>query len=337
MCAFGALIREPLLSRTDSSTSPVAAAALARRGADRARDHRRRRRTGVSIMRLTGASTAARCARRAEPIGPDDYGSLAGASGARRRAAGGGARRGSPTPPRFGAARGGRHLRREDRRRGPRARPGAHRGRARAPGARADPHIGARAALADGTSWASRARRWRRRAGERGGRRRLGSCGGEVGVDGSQLLYGASDGALELLEVQPPGGRPMGAEAYLRGHALSERARPAPTQPASRGGGGAGGGSFSRQSPRLRVRGAAQGVRAVAPTQIARFARRRASSRRVTGRWRCGWRTGRCSGKGHAGPSDRTARRAAVAALGPRGGTPPCGGAVRAAVSRGRP
>ncbi len=35
-----------------------------------------------------------------------------------------------------------------------------------------------------------------------------------------RLLYGTRAGALELLEVQPPGGRPMDAAAYLRGHAL---------------------------------------------------------------------------------------------------------------------
>ena len=33
-----------------------------------------------------------------------------------------------------------------------------------------------------------------------------------------RLLYGAGDRALELLEVQPPGGRAMDADAYLRGH-----------------------------------------------------------------------------------------------------------------------
>ena len=34
-----------------------------------------------------------------------------------------------------------------------------------------------------------------------------------------RLLIGAGDGdALELLGVQPPGGRPMGAAEYLRGH-----------------------------------------------------------------------------------------------------------------------
>jgi hypothetical protein len=33
-----------------------------------------------------------------------------------------------------------------------------------------------------------------------------------------RLLYGAQDRPLELLEVQPPGGRAMDADAYLRGH-----------------------------------------------------------------------------------------------------------------------
>jgi methionyl-tRNA formyltransferase len=33
-----------------------------------------------------------------------------------------------------------------------------------------------------------------------------------------RLLYGVRDGALELLEVQPAGGRPMDAAAWLRGH-----------------------------------------------------------------------------------------------------------------------
>ncbi len=34
-----------------------------------------------------------------------------------------------------------------------------------------------------------------------------------------RLLYGTAEGTLELLCVQPPGGRPMDAAAYLRGHA----------------------------------------------------------------------------------------------------------------------
>lgn len=35
-----------------------------------------------------------------------------------------------------------------------------------------------------------------------------------------RLLLATSDGSLELLEVQPPGGRPMDAASYLRGHGL---------------------------------------------------------------------------------------------------------------------
>jgi methionyl-tRNA formyltransferase len=47
---------------------------------------------------------------------------------------------------------------------------------------------------------------------------------GEIkSVDG-RVLVGCSEGALELLEVQPPGKRPMPAAAYLRGHRLPERA-----------------------------------------------------------------------------------------------------------------
>ncbi|HXC23141.1 MAG TPA: hypothetical protein VNU28_01035, partial [Solirubrobacteraceae bacterium] len=35
------------------------------------------------------------------------------------------------------------------------------------------------------------------------------------------LLLGCVDGTLELLEVQPPGKRPMDAGAFLRGHGLA--------------------------------------------------------------------------------------------------------------------
>jgi methionyl-tRNA formyltransferase len=41
--------------------------------------------------------------------------------------------------------------------------------------------------------------------------------GALAAVDG-RLLYGTADEALELLEVQPAGGRPMEAAAWLRGH-----------------------------------------------------------------------------------------------------------------------
>jgi methionyl-tRNA formyltransferase len=43
---------------------------------------------------------------------------------------------------------------------------------------------------------------------------------GSLAESEGRLLYGARDGALELLDVQPPGGRPMDASSYLRGHEL---------------------------------------------------------------------------------------------------------------------
>jgi methionyl-tRNA formyltransferase len=43
--------------------------------------------------------------------------------------------------------------------------------------------------------------------------------------DERQLVMGTGNGLLNLLEVQPPGGRPMPAEAYLRGHDVPALAR----------------------------------------------------------------------------------------------------------------
>jgi methionyl-tRNA formyltransferase len=47
---------------------------------------------------------------------------------------------------------------------------------------------------------------------------------GQLAVRDGRLLYGAGDGALELLEVQPAGGRPMDAAAWLRGHGAARGA-----------------------------------------------------------------------------------------------------------------
>ena len=45
--------------------------------------------------------------------------------------------------------------------------------------------------------------------------------GGEaLHVSEGMLLLDCSPGVLELLEVQPPGGKPMAAGAYLRGRGL---------------------------------------------------------------------------------------------------------------------
>lgn len=46
---------------------------------------------------------------------------------------------------------------------------------------------------------------------------------GELQVSDGRLLVGCAESALELLEVQPAGKRPMPAAAYLRGHTLPER------------------------------------------------------------------------------------------------------------------
>jgi methionyl-tRNA formyltransferase len=43
---------------------------------------------------------------------------------------------------------------------------------------------------------------------------------GELAAADGRLLYGATPGTLELLAVQPPGRRAMDAAAYLRGHAV---------------------------------------------------------------------------------------------------------------------
>jgi methionyl-tRNA formyltransferase len=86
------------------------------------------------------------------------------------------------------------------------------------------PHIGARVAREDGSLLGVQrvALAQQEPAGQ-------GSAGqdppAEVGLvarDG-HLLLRCSPGVLELLEVQPPGGRPMDGAAYLRGHSCSRR------------------------------------------------------------------------------------------------------------------
>jgi methionyl-tRNA formyltransferase len=44
---------------------------------------------------------------------------------------------------------------------------------------------------------------------------------GELAEHDGALLLGTSEGALQLELVQPPGGKPMAADAYLRGHPLT--------------------------------------------------------------------------------------------------------------------
>jgi methionyl-tRNA formyltransferase len=62
-------------------------------------------------------------------------------------------------------------------------------------------------------------------AGERLGVRKarpvdVGVKTGEIRAEWGALLLGCGQGALRLEVVQPPGGKPMAADAYLRGHSL---------------------------------------------------------------------------------------------------------------------
>lgn len=70
------------------------------------------------------------------------------------------------------------------------------------------PHVGAYLKLDGGGRLGVRAAR----------PRRDGLRLGEIEAGGGTLRLGCARGALDLLIVQPPGGRPMPADAYLRGH-----------------------------------------------------------------------------------------------------------------------
>jgi methionyl-tRNA formyltransferase len=48
---------------------------------------------------------------------------------------------------------------------------------------------------------------------------------GELWADGRELRLGCGEGVLRLTTVQPPGRRPMSTEDYLRGHEVPARAR----------------------------------------------------------------------------------------------------------------
>jgi methionyl-tRNA formyltransferase len=209
ICAFGALIREPLLSahpmlNVHPSLLPRWRGAAPVERAIEAGDAT----TGVSIMRPTEEMDAGPvCLQREIPIEPgDDYGSLAP-----RLATLGGdllvealdsqpdfweqLDEGVTIAPKIEA---------DDRRLDPALGAAALERRVRA----LTPHIGAFAETPDG---------------ERLGVRRAavtdagGLAAGELAAGDDRLLLGTADGALELLEVVPAGSRPMDAAAYLRG------------------------------------------------------------------------------------------------------------------------
>jgi methionyl-tRNA formyltransferase len=210
VCAFGALIKEPLLSEHEllnvhPSLLPRWRGAAPIERAIMAGDPR----TGVSIMRLTaGLDSGPVCLAEEEPIRPEDtYGSLA----ARLQELAGELllRALRERPPFVEQPDQGvtyaEKLTPADRLLDP-ARPAVELERA----VRAlAPHVGARVGLADGAM-----------LGVRRASLVSPSAPGAPGlaVREGRLLLDCTPGVLELLVVQPPGGRPMDAAAYLRGH-----------------------------------------------------------------------------------------------------------------------
>jgi methionyl-tRNA formyltransferase len=229
VCAFGALIREPLLSEHDllnvhPSLLPRWRGAAPIERAIMAGDER----TGVSIMRLTaGLDSGPVCLTAEEPILADDtYGSLV----PRLSKLGGElllrALREEPPfaeQPSQGVTYAEK-IGAEDRLLDP-TRPAIELERV----VRAlHPHIGARVVLRDGTLLGVHRAALAPvdAAGGEGRGQRLGGDGeaGALGVTmrADRLLLDCAGGALELLVVQPPGGRAMDAGAFLRGHGLPE-------------------------------------------------------------------------------------------------------------------
>jgi methionyl-tRNA formyltransferase len=209
VCAYGALIKEPLLSEhamfnVHPSLLPRWRGAAPIERAIMAGDQT----TGISIMRMTaGLDSGPVCARRSEPIGPlDSYGSLA----ARLQALGGELlvdtldERPPCTEQDDSAATYAEKIGPEDRELDP-ARTATELERV----VRAlTPHIGAHVRLADGTWLGVR----EARALDGGGPER-----GVICFDGSLPVLGCAGGSLALLVVQPPGRHAMSGEDYLRG------------------------------------------------------------------------------------------------------------------------
>jgi methionyl-tRNA formyltransferase len=238
VCAFGALIREPLLSEHEllnvhPSLLPRWRGAAPVERAIMAGDAE----TGVSIMRLAaGLDSGPVCLAQSEPIAAGDtYGSLAS------RLARIGAKllvraldtldRGDPLQ--FAEqdepeATYAEKVLAVDRLLDP-GRPAVELERV----VRAlHPHIGARLQLPDGKllgvlcaqtldeAGSSRATGRPQTATSAPPQETSGPAPGAVAAVQGRLLYGTAQGALELLEVQPPGGRPMDAASYLRGHGI---------------------------------------------------------------------------------------------------------------------
>lgn len=210
ICAYGALIKEPLLS--DYPWLNVHPSLLPRwRGAapiERAIDAGDAE-TGVSIMRPVAEMDAGPvCLQRAEAIArDDDFGSLA----ARLARLGGDllvetleTRPEFEEQPEEGVTLADK-ITAEDRRLDPARTPAELDRRVRA----LSPHVGAWIELPDGERMGVlRAQPVEEQAEP-----------GRLADSGGRLVFGCAGGALELLEVKPPGGRAMDAGAWLRGHA----------------------------------------------------------------------------------------------------------------------
>jgi methionyl-tRNA formyltransferase len=208
VCAFGALIKDPLLSdylmlNVHPSLLPRWRGAAPIERAIMAGDLR----TGVTIMRVTaGLDSGPVYLQDAERIDPrDTYGTLA----ARLERVGGEllVRALDELPPSVeqddAEATYAEKVSAGDRRLDP-TRPAAAVERV----VRAlTPHIGALLQQADGTLLGVREARVVND----------GPPAGVVSVDGRRPVLGCADGALELLVVHPPGRRPMSGEDYLRG------------------------------------------------------------------------------------------------------------------------
>jgi methionyl-tRNA formyltransferase len=222
VCAFGALIKEPLLSSQEllnvhpsllprwRGAAPIERAIMA--GDEQA---------GVSIMRLTaGLDSGPVCLTASEPLQAEDtYGSLA----ARLEVLGGDlllqvlAQKASGQAPAFveqdeSGVTYAEKIESEDRLLDP-ARPARELERV----VRAlHPHVGARAELDEGAFLGVREATLY--DGETDPKQR------GVHTHEGKLLLVSVDGALELRRVQPPGGRAMDAESYLRGRGAPGRA-----------------------------------------------------------------------------------------------------------------
>jgi methionyl-tRNA formyltransferase len=208
ICAYGALIKEPLLSEhrmlnVHPSLLPRWRGAAPIERAIMAGDER----TGVSIMEVTaGLDSGPVCVQQPEPIAEDDtYGTLA-----ERLARLGGEllvrALGEDTPcaeQDDASATYAEKIGPEDRRLDP-ARPAIELDRV----VRAlTPHVGAFVEVGEVRLGVLRARTTRA----------TGAPPGKLSVESGRPVLGCAEGTLELLLVQPPGRRAMSGEDYVRG------------------------------------------------------------------------------------------------------------------------